>query len=351
MIYVIMLNKRYFYDKKPLLKLNKLQLKVKNQIDEKVDNKTYAFEKISCVICMSDDFEPLAEKDRYGLYMPVVICKKCGLMQTNPRMNLESYNSFYDIEYPKLYVGMEKPKDDFFLKQYRHGIFIYEYIEKISGKPIKNKFVAEVGTGAGGILQYFKEKNNEVYGVDLGSEYVKFGKHKGLNLEVGTIDKLYSLKKKPDIVIYSHIVEHLLNPVDELKKLKSFLNKEGLLYIEVPGLKNLYDSYEQDFLKYLQNAHTYHFTLNSLTNCANKSGFELLSGDEFIHSLFKMGKADENYKNDCSSTLAFLKKLESERSKPLSLRRLKSKITSFAVFLLIKTRTFRIARRIYYLVK
>ena len=273
----IMLNKRYSYDKKPLLSLNKLQLKTKNEIENKIANKIYSFEKISCIVCNSNNFQLLSEKDRYGLYMPVVICKECGLVQTNPRMSQKSYNKFYDSEYAKLYVGEGKPTEEFFTKQYNHGAYIYDYIRRFSGK-IENKFIVEVGTGAGGILQYFKEKGNEVYGVDLGSDYIEFGKQKGLNLEVGTIDKLYSLKKKLDVVIYSHIVEHLLNPVDELKKLRNILNEDSLLYIEVPGLKNLYDSYGQDFLKYLQNAHTYHFTLNSMANCTRKAGFKLLSG-------------------------------------------------------------------------
>ena len=170
-------------------------------------------------------------------------------------------------------------------------------------------------------------------------------------MEVGTIGKLYSLKKKPDVVIYSHIVEHLLNPVNELKKLKKLLKQDSLLYIEVPGLKNLYDSYDQDFLKYLQNAHTYHFTLNSLTNCTKKAGFNLLSGDEFIHSVFKIGNINNNYKSDYASTFAFLKKVESGRSNPLNYRRLRAKFISMAIILLIKTRTFRIARRIYHLIK
>ena len=36
------------------------------------------------------DIEKLSEKDRYGLFMPVVICKKCGLVQTNPHMTEDS---------------------------------------------------------------------------------------------------------------------------------------------------------------------------------------------------------------------------------------------------------------------
>ena len=91
----------------------------------------------------------------------------------------------------------------------------------------------EVGTGAGGILQYFKEKGNKVYGCDLGSEYIDFGKKRyGLNLFNGTIDSI-NVNWHFDIVIYSHVLEHIPNPISELNKLKSFIDKNSYIYIYI----------------------------------------------------------------------------------------------------------------------
>ncbi len=85
-----MLGTRYKYDGVPLLYLNDLQRIIKKQIDQKVEEGTYNFEEVVCSICNGDEFEILATKDRYGLYMPVVICTRCGLIQTNPRMDQAS---------------------------------------------------------------------------------------------------------------------------------------------------------------------------------------------------------------------------------------------------------------------
>ncbi len=83
----------------------------------------YSFEDVPCCVCGGRDFEPLSEKDRYGLYMPVVICRDCGLIQTNPRMTQESYNQFYELEYRKLYVGKgaQADIDDFFKSEHKRG--------------------------------------------------------------------------------------------------------------------------------------------------------------------------------------------------------------------------------------
>lgn len=286
---------------------------MKEKVENKVDSQQYKFEKVSCCICGYNNFEVLAEKDRYGLYMSVVICKECGLIQTNPRMTQDSYNEYYDVEYRKLYGGIEKPSQDFFKSQYIHGKAIYEYLENRLDTKLTNLKVLEVGVGAGGILQYFKEKGNEVYGCDLGSEYLMFGKNVyGLNLYRGTIDDI-EIGCTPDIIIYSHVLEHILNSIDELVKIKSICGPNTYIYIELPGVKNLTNSYDMDFLKYLQNAHVYHFTLATLKNIMGKAGYEFVCGDERIRSVFKLSKysdAIHHYTNEHLNTVQFLKKME-----------------------------------------
>ena len=125
-----MLSKRFKYDGKPSINLNELQVRMKKQIEKKIEESEYSFEDVSCCVCDGRDFEILSEKDRYGLSVPVVICKDCGLIQTNPRMTQESYNRFYEIEYRKLYHGKDAlaNTDDFFKSEYKHGgdLSVYE---------------------------------------------------------------------------------------------------------------------------------------------------------------------------------------------------------------------------------
>lgn len=312
---IILLSNRYEYDEIPAMHLNMLQVQMIKQIKYKVDSNNYPFEEVPCLICGGYEFERLAEKDRYGLYMSTVICKDCGLIQTNPRMNQKSYNEFYNTEYRKLYVGSSLPTESFFKEQYYRGESIYQYLEQKLGFEIANLNIIEVGVGAGGILQYFKEKQNNVYGCDLGSEYTHFGKEKyGLNLHIGSVHEL-DIDFTPDIVIYSHVLEHILNPIEELTKLKSICGPNTYLYIEVPGVKNLKNSYNQDFLKYLQNAHVYHFTLTTLRNVLECAGYEFVVGDERIRSIFKNQKysnikKEYCYDNDYNKALSFLKKMD-----------------------------------------
>ena len=92
-----MLSKRFKYNGKPSISLNELQLRTKKQVERKIERGIYSFEEVPCCVCGGKNFELLSEKGRYGLYMPVVVCKDCGLIQTNPRMTQEAYNQFYNL--------------------------------------------------------------------------------------------------------------------------------------------------------------------------------------------------------------------------------------------------------------
>jgi len=343
-----MLSSRYKNDGKNTVLLNYKQKKFRREFEEKITKKQYTFEAVNCIICNSSNFELLSEKDRYGLSMSVVICKKCGMVQTTPRMTKNTLEEFYDNEYRKIYEYEENGTEHSFQAEYNKGKVINNFINDVISEKITKKFVVEIGTGAGGILQFFKDKGNEVYGVDLDSKCIGFGKTKGLNLDVGTIEKLSNIQKKPDLIIYSHVLEHLSNPIEELQKLKKFLHTESIVYIEVPSIEHLNLSYHQNFLEYLQNAHLYHFTLNTLRNCANKSGFELIRGNKITQSLFKIGKSDESYFNEYNTTIKFLQDLEKLQSNSINLMKIKGKVFSMAFRILRATRTLHIGQSLYY---
>jgi len=345
-----MLSKRFKYNGKSVLKLNEIQIKMKKQIEKKIEKGIYSFEKklSTCCVCGGKNFETLSEKDRYGLYVPVVICITCGLIQTNPRMTQKSYNQFYDTEYRKLYAGKIITTEEFFKNQYYKGKRMYQYLENNLKIDLTNRKVLEVGTGAGGILQYFKEKGNKVYGCDLGSEYIDFGKKRyGLNLFNGTIDNI-NTNLHFDIVIYSHVLEHIPNPVSELNKLKSFIDKNSYIYIELPGIKYLKYSYEINFLKQLQNAHIYYFTLTTLENVLGKAGYDLICGDEIIKSIFKLSSGnDDNYKNDYATTISFLRKMEFYRFLPTAYN-INRVIMPMLINFLKQVGMYNITRKIYH---
>lgn len=55
----------------------------------------------------------------------------------------------------------------------------------------------------------------------------------GVTFIHGTLDDNY-LHDKFDMIVFSHVIEHFLNPVENMKKLSSLLNSGGLMKISFP---------------------------------------------------------------------------------------------------------------------
>jgi SAM-dependent methyltransferase len=232
-------------------------------------------------------------------------------------MTEKSYNEFYNEEYRKLYTGVAANAANFFKAQNNRGRRLLDYLTTHGLVPASSEnppFVLEIGCGAGGILNYFRNQGYQVKGIDLGEEYLSYGKNEHqLDLEVGTLATL-KLSTKPDLVIYSHVLEHVLDLNLELELLKSILDSDTLVYVEVPGLKNLASGYRNDPLRYFQNAHTFSFSKTSLGNLFAKHNFEMLQGNEFVKAVFKMSDTEvKEFTNDFKSIIAFLEKAESAR--------------------------------------
>jgi len=314
-----MISRRFRYDGKPCISLNNIQKVYKDAIEKKIREGFYSFESKECPVCLSMSFKIISEKDRYGLPMSVSICEKCGLVQTNPRMTEESYRQFYGKEQKPLYTAKEIPSNEYFCRQVDRGRKIKLKIESFLGRKITGENVLEVGCSSGGILQSFKLADNRVFGCDINSEYAEYGKNKyGLDLRVGTINDI-NLPGSPDLIIYSHTLEHILNPIEELNKIRKLSSHRTLLYIELPGIKNLWRSYGRDLLEYLQAAHVYHFSLTSIKNMLKKTGWVIETGDETLMVIASAGYTDSHYVKD-RFIYAYLKRMEYLRLIPTPYR-------------------------------
>ncbi len=297
----------------PSISLNLLQEQKRKEVAEKVASGVYQFEEVGCLNCGSENSELIAERDRYGLQYSVKLCKDCGLAYTSPRMTGEAYGQFYDDEYRPLYVGSERAGDAFFQEQKKQGQRIYQYLRSKGVDLSQSLNVLEVGCGAGGILATFKEQGHCVVGIDLGSEYVQYGSQThGLDLRVAYLKDL-SIDFVPDLIIYSHVMEHILDPLAEMAEIQRRCGENTLVYIEVPGLKNIHKAYQMDVMKYYQNAHSAHFTLGSLSVMMSKCGFALSAGDEYVHAIYKLGNEVSSAKNEYDTTRQYLISTENKR--------------------------------------
>ena len=262
-------------------------LAAKEAVERKIREGIYRFAESQC-FCGERDGDTLATIDGYGLWYPLVLCRRCGLLRVNPRMTRDSYIAFYDAEYRALYGDYDTGLDELFAIRVKQGEAIHHYVRERLGR--KFDVVLDVGCQMGTALLPFRREGAETYGVDFGTDFLEIGRKKtdNPNLLVGDIDAFLALGRRADLVICSHVVEHFLDLEKELLRLREAIAPQGCLYVEVPGTAWFTDELcKGDLLGLLQNAHTYQFNGELLTYVMECCGFELIHRDDRIRSLFR----------------------------------------------------------------
>lgn len=248
--------------------------------------KIYLPQQEPCAACDGTEFVIISKSGRYRIPHDTSICKSCGLVQTNPRMRKEDYIDYYENHYRAL-KGQNNPSDAFFESQIERGRDVFNFIDVEKNLSSKNSLVIDVGCGAGGMLVPFQEKGCEIIGLDLNEGFIEYGRKKGLNLVMGTLKDLKPIPKA-DLIIYSHVMEHISDPNEELKIIKKYLKKNGMLYIAVPGLYHELNNRKRSFMNYLHISHVYHFTLATLSHLLSRHGFKMIKGTEDVCGVFKL---------------------------------------------------------------
>lgn len=309
---VRILSDRFENDGKSILPLSECQIEARNTVRDKIISNYYGMEEVNC-ICNGNSFTTIALKDRYGLPVVTSLCKKCGLLMTNLHMTKQASNEFYEKEYRELYSGDEQSFDIFFEKQLAHGYAIYEKSKKYLSNSSSN--ILEIGCGAGGILKAFQNEGYNVVGIDIGNRYLEYGRNKGLELINSNAEALAEkYEGEFDLIVLSHVMEHFLDIDEEFAAIKKMLKSGGHIYIEVPGLKNI-GAYGYNYLLYFQNAHIFHFHLDTLRQVMNYLGFDFVDGDECVCSIFKMGAEQinrdicENYYSDILNYMSVVEQI------------------------------------------
>lgn len=104
--------------------------------------------------------------------------------------------------------------------------------------------VLEIGIGDGVFTSILAKHFKKVLAVD-GSRVIIDRVKKKLS-DIENIEYICSFieeltpNQKIDNIVMSHILEHVNNPVSVLKKIKSFMHKDTILYISVPNAKSIH---------------------------------------------------------------------------------------------------------------
>lgn len=201
-------------------------------------------------------------------HISLVLCAACDFAFTSPA-DAESYDKYYANTANDI-LSEDVPSTEE-LERYNSQISLVSPLLKSS----RSKRVLDIGCGKGGLLRALRDKFNQhsYFGLDANLQ-LNSGKE-----EIMFYNSFDEVKGEFDLIIMSHVLEHIVDPVG-FSFISKFLVSSGSLYVEVPDASRYASFPRKEYLYYIDRLHINHFTPSSLRLILHSWGFHILSSGE-----------------------------------------------------------------------
>lgn len=273
------------------------------------------YEKIElCPSCHSKDFVNHLICDDYSLTQEsfaIMKCSNCGLLLTSPRPDKKSIGKYYQFDDYISHTDKANNLTNYIYKLVRN--YTIKGKAKLLESLAQKKSILDYGCGTGQMLQYLKEQDWQVTGIEPDPSARKIASD-------NTSESIYSLlddlpSKKYGIITLWHVLEHVHDINETLQKLRNHLSSNSYLVVALPN----HDSYDQRFYKkywaaYDVPRHLYHFNQQTIKDLMKYNSFKLVDTKPMKFDSFYVSLLSEKYKSGKNKFLkAFLIGLLSNR--------------------------------------
>ena len=230
---------------------------------------------IPCRVCGRSFFKPAFDCEGFGFTR----CAECGLVQRNPQPLKEEIIARYSSAFGEDYLSYELENETSFLRLQKlalkdAGFFkIDKAIFRAAGEGKPSAL--DIGCATGALPAFLRDRGWRVTGVEIspGAEYarnVRFLDVRSLPLEENSFpDKSF------DVVLASHLIEHLNDPYSFLTETYRILKDDGFAFITTPNISGFQARIMGGKWRSAIFDHLYLFSVRTLSALLKKSCFKV----------------------------------------------------------------------------
>ena len=202
--------------------------------------------------------------------LDVYVCENCLLVQ------LEEFEKARDIFHAG-YAYFSSFSDSWLKHSERYVDMMVERF-RLNEK----KFVVEIASNDGYLLQYFKKYNIPMLGIEPATNTAHAAREKGIPTEITFFDHAYALKmrdkgQQADLIIGNNVLAHNPNLNDFVRGLKAALKPDGLITMEFPHLARLMEENQFDTIYH---EHFSYFSFLAVERVFREHGLVLFDVEE-----------------------------------------------------------------------
>lgn len=177
------------------------------------------------------------------------------------------------------------------LKYNKKKVYHEQQLDKESKQVLKwigmNKYVLEIGCHTGCLSEWINNKGSSVFGVDINTNAMERAIPFLKKSHIGNIEENIFWEKidqeRFDTITYMHVLEHLVDPWETLRKSRNYLNPGGEIIIAIPNLNNARDRFNIFFGKFnytvdgvMDRTHLRFFNQKTARELIDQAGLEII---------------------------------------------------------------------------
>ena len=218
-------------------------------------------------------------------------CDSCGLVFLNPLPTPEEIPSFYPREYVPHQLSRVRNKTGFLN---RFAVRNYYGAESLHRSSVLRRFVRwfssrimrdlceahgacrllDVGCGSGGLMERHRDLGWTVCGIELSPNACEACRSRGLEVHPGTVLDAPLAGRQFDVILLSHVIEHVLDPVGLLRKMREFIAPGGRIILRTPNIHGIgFLMYHSCWSALEAPRHVVLFSPRTLSLLAKRAGF------------------------------------------------------------------------------
>jgi len=205
----------------------------------------------------------------YGIHPPIVQCKHCGLVYTDPRPRRDAIKRNYEIVEDPLYL-QERSARELTFEKHLHSF------EKFTG-PAQGRRLLDVGAYLGVFVEIANNHGWDAWGLEPSFWASNYARERGLNMTQGTLEEANFLSSSFDAITMWDVIEHLGDPLSEMRHVQHILKPGGWIAVHTMDVESRFAKLMGSRWPWLMEMHVYFFSRPTLTKMLEAAGFQVVT--------------------------------------------------------------------------
>ena len=228
---------------------------------------------VSCTLCGGESFKKALDCEGFCY----VRCERCGLVQMNPQPTAAVIARRYREAFGTDYLSYELANEGAFLDLQLLALKDsgFQKIEKQLLESGETPSLLDIGCATGALIFHLRERGWRVTGVEISpsAEYAR--RERALDVRGLPLEENHFPSASFDIVLASHLIEHLNDPRSFVREVKRILKNGGRLLVTTPNIAGFQSRLFRGRWRSAIFDHLYLFSVKTLKALLVDAGFRI----------------------------------------------------------------------------